>query len=142
MSAVIPQHVNRQVLIAEVVLLLSLLTSPSAVQAQHPAADAWFEEAVMGDNVDAVVQRARNLPLNQRFDFLCRHVLPHDQRRSFRVRGRRQSVDFSFSDSTATQIVSPVLELIDCAKQTKRLDELLQSTGSPCPTGCAPAAHT
>ncbi|MEZ6124802.1 MAG: DUF1583 domain-containing protein [Planctomycetaceae bacterium] len=111
-------------------------------------------EAVMGEdlialNLAAVRRRAGQLPPQERFDFLVRHVLPSETHTGIRMRGlmtdsapipsqlssepldvqRRQLAADSHQSriSAGGVVVSPVFDLLRTAKDLQRLEELARA---------------
>lgn len=109
------------------------------------AADADALNAIFGDenlagNGIEVCARARDLPVEERFAFLCDSVLPSADRPSFRVvadfsptfppHPSSDGAEEGFRVPVGGEIVSPVFDLIEAASSLGRLEELQEVISS------------
>lgn len=93
-----------------------------------------FREADLRSNTLAVHEKARSLPENERYDFLCGWVLPDGNHRTYRVTGEFGSADpppmdpldraSASSLTPGVAVLSPAVELIEVSRQLERLDDL------------------
>jgi len=119
-------------LMADRVSALQPQQTPSAPKPRQVA--ALFEEDILADNAAAVCGRAAKLSDEPRFDRLMSWVLPSEDHSTIRMTGdftQTNPAPGNEFDATAEhalggRIVSPVFELLDLAKKSDRLIELLQ----------------
>ncbi len=90
------------------------------------------DDAVLADNVGALMRQSESLLADQRYEVLADWVLPSAHRSEYRMNAVFPPVDpipayAQFSpNATADGIYSPVFALIAAAEETGRLDELRQ----------------
>ncbi|MDA1231511.1 MAG: DUF1583 domain-containing protein [Planctomycetota bacterium] len=119
--------------------LLAMMCLLAFQNARVDAADAasaiaaLFDESILASNVATVCTRAALLDDADRFDALIHWVLPSETHATIRMQGdftQTNPAPVARIDSTAEHrrgggIVSPVFDLLDVAKRTNRLAELL-----------------
>lgn len=120
-----------------VCLLLSARTLAAQQQTAGPPetnpVSALFDEKVLAGNSAEVRRQALKLPDPQRFDRLVSWVLPSREHSTIRLNGEFTAsnpapvhrIDTSEEHLRGGRIVSPVFELLDLAKRSGRLMELL-----------------
>lgn len=84
-----------------------------------PAVAKLFDEAVVSDNVHAVLLQTRKLPQQERYEALLRWVFP-DENRTIRLIG----ATVRSSAGPGHNVISPVFDLLEIAKEAGRLSEL------------------
>lgn len=113
----------------------------TAVQTSNAAPlAALFEEDVLADNVAAVRRRAAAMLAEKRFEYLSHWVLPSETHWTIRMRGAFAQTDPPpmevvsngienprFAVTRGGNVVSPVDDLLDVAKEMGRLDKLLSA---------------
>ncbi len=122
--------------------LLICLCSSHSVRADSPFIDLVGEE-IVSDNVLMVLDRARGLPDEKRFDFLADWVLPSESHTALRLYGacaptdpqpviERSEIPAGHTATTmhGGTIVSPVFELLELAQKIGRLPQLQKRIAS------------
>lgn len=107
---------------------------PPTVNQSH-SLNRIFQEDFLADNVVAVRRKAAAMPVAERFDLLSRWVLPGQDHPGFRMTGdftqtqpaQVAQVPGSEHPELGGQIVSPVFDWLDAAKELGRLPECLKS---------------
>lgn len=93
-----------------------------------------FDEAVLADNVSRIRRDTSKLTDGDRFNALLEWVFPSQTHTTFRMTGEFAELNSLFvaekpeslGDAQSGILVSPVYDLLDIAKKTKRLTELLK----------------
>ena len=104
---------------------------PALLPADRQTFDRLFRDDFLSENVFVVRRRSLAMPLADRFEFLSRWVLPGPDHAGFRVAGdftptRPAPVGLEPATSQPElggQIVSPVYDWLDAARELGRLDE-------------------
>ena len=112
---------------------LAIVGEPASVASRH-ALNRLFQEEFLTENLSAVRRNALALPVAERFEFLSRWILPGMDHPGFRVSGdftptRPAPVAFEpgvEEPELGGQIVSPVFDWLDAARELGRLDECRQ----------------
>ncbi len=119
-------------LLADRVIAIQRQQTPSAPKPRPVA--ALFEEVILADNAAAVCGRAAKMSDEARFDRLVSWVLPCEDHATIRMTGDftqtnpapGNKFDATEEHARGGRIVSPVFDLLDLAKKSDRLVELLQ----------------
>ena len=99
---------------------------------------ALFDDRIVATNTTAVRHRIAELPPAERFDALMSWVLPSQTHTTIRMNGEFSQTDpapnlqggVAGDDVRGGVLVSPVFDLLDVAKQTDRLTEVLSAVGA------------
>lgn len=100
----------------------------------HPFAEL-FDDHIVASNVTKVRDHADTLTEAEQFDWLVKWVLPSESRVTIRMSGSFTQTDPAPLNQVISEpggirggiLVSPVFDLLDVAKKTARLPELLES---------------
>ena len=106
---------------------------PSATPGQSSLTWALFDDRIVADNVMAVRQRMLTLSEAEKYEFLADWVLPSESHSTIRMSGAFTQTDPAPvnritrepDDIRGGVLVSPVFDLLELAKKTARLPELL-----------------
>ncbi len=109
--------------------------------AEGHALNRLFQEEFLSENVFAVRRKAFTMPVAERFEFLSRWVLPGSDHPGFRVSGeftQTQPAKVAYEPAvehpeSGAQLVSPVFDWLDAARELGRLSGCLTSVETAVP---------
>ena len=112
---------------------VACLFDASVAKADATVLHALIGEDILQRNVLATQHSAKSVPADQRSDFLKRWIFPNGHRDTFRFNGCFVSAS-SHTRTLVGQLDSPVLDLLDLAKQQQKLDSLKTEVEGIMPT--------
>jgi tetratricopeptide (TPR) repeat protein len=105
-----------------------IATSGERSDADRRVVGVLLDDAFAEHDVAAVVQKARSLPDEERFEFLKQWVLPSPDHANVRLYYRHASTasgaEIGRDDSNDSEIISPAYELVTVAERLQKLPEL------------------
>jgi hypothetical protein len=113
------RYVSAFMLPLVMVIYLPMISQDAVADETAPAIAKLFDEAVVADDVHAVLLRTRKLPQQERYVALLRWVFPNENQ-TIRLMG----ATVRSSHGPGHNVISPVFDLLEIAKETGRLSEL------------------